>query len=194
MSPGTALMGLVGLAATSIVPGCGWNAGLALPEGAASVAVEIFEPTPDVLERDLEPLLHNAMSRAISDLVHAPLVAPRKADLIVRGRLTEYRRRAGVRSTAGVLMESGIRISIEASLVRNGDGTILATASNALWSGFVTGDPDREAAARARALRHLAETTILDLFGGHDGASIPVLAPDQVVSVPTLNSLEPNHP
>ena len=78
--------------------GCGWNRGLTVGEGVHSVGVEIFRTERDVLERGLEADLHAALSRAVSDLVGARLVAPEDADWVVRGTIAGYRRRGGIRN------------------------------------------------------------------------------------------------
>ncbi len=144
---------------------CGWHTGLLPPEGASSVGVEIFATGEGLLERNLEPLLHDELSRAVADLVDAPLVSTGDADLVVRGRIIEYRRRGGIRSPEHVLLESGVRIVISGELVERTTGRIVRPTVQAhIWSGYVLGDPDAEAAARDRALRNLAETLVLDLF------------------------------
>lgn len=149
--------------------GCGWHTSLAPPPGKSTVAVEIFSvaASPEAVpQRDLEPELHAQISRAVSDLVQARLVPAEAADVIVRGRLTAYRRRGGVRSAENELLESGVRVAVEAWLVDGRTGeTIGKHASTARWAGYAVGDVAAEPAARERVMRTLAERLVLDLFG-----------------------------
>jgi hypothetical protein len=143
---------------------CGWHTGLVAPGGGRSVGVEVFDTAERVLERNLEPRLHDELSRAVSDLVDAPLVEARDADLVIRGRIAEYRRRGGIRSSDNELLESGLRLRITAELVRGSTGELLGNTSAEMRSGYVLEGLGAETAARDRALRSIAETLVLDLF------------------------------
>jgi hypothetical protein len=103
------VLGLVGGA-------CGYSTGFRVPAGVETVGVEIFGN--DSLLRDLELELHEALVRSTSRLVHAPIVDPNEADLVLRGRIVEYRRRGGIRSPDNVLLETGVHIVVDAQLVR----------------------------------------------------------------------------
>jgi len=96
--------------------GCGYSTGVRLPEQVRTVGVEVFGN--DSKQRDLEVELHRELADAVARLVHAPLVAPEQADLIVRGRIVDYERRNGIRSPQNQLLETGVRITIEAQLVQ----------------------------------------------------------------------------
>lgn len=143
---------------------CGWHTGLVAPGGGKSVGVEIFATGERVIERNLEPQLHDELSRAVLDLVDAPLVSTGDAELVIRGRIAEYRRRGGIRSPDHELLESGLRLQVTAELVRAATGEILSTSSAGIRSGYVLEGPGAETAAQARALHHIAETLVLDLF------------------------------
>jgi hypothetical protein len=95
---------------------CGYSAGFRVPDDVETVGVEIFGN--DSKLRDLELELHETLVRSVSRLVHAPLVDPGEADLVVRGRVVEYRRRGGIRSPDNELLETGVRIVVDAQLVR----------------------------------------------------------------------------
>lgn len=163
---------------------CGWHAGLVAPEGAEgarSIGVEMFDIGDAVLERDLEPLLHDQLSRSVSDLVDLDLVSPRRADLLVRGRILEYARRGGIRSPDNDPLETAVRVTVEASLVVRSTGAVLGTAVATIPSGYLTAELDQpalsldedryliggrenEVPARQRALRFVADELVLDLF------------------------------
>lgn len=172
-----AALALGGLAA------CGWHTGLVAPDGADSVGVAYFQVDKDVYERDVEPLLHDKITRSVSDLVDASLVAPGDADLVIRGRIYDYRRRGGIRGRDNQLLETSVRLGVEARLERRATGEVLATVNAQIPSGYVAAErqvvdlslgPDtetilvggrpNEAAARDRALRFLADQIVLDLF------------------------------
>jgi hypothetical protein len=159
-----ALLALLAAAASS----CGWHSARLKPADAHSVGVEIFGI--DVLKdrvplRDIEPEIHAAMSRAVSDLVDLPLVQSDRADVVVRGRVLQYRRRGGIRSSENELLETGVRVQLEAVLVDRRTETELAKATSALWSGHVVGGPDEERKARERTLASLCDRLVLELFG-----------------------------
>lgn len=160
--------------------GCGWHAGLVLPDGSHSVGVAIPRSDPEVLERDLEPLLHDHLSRAVSDLVDASLVSPDDADLVLESRIVGYQRRAGVRSKEQVLLETAVGIVVEAKLVRRATGEVLGSTRASIPAGYVTADRvgeghdpsdflqggrENELDARDRVLRFIADQVVLDLFG-----------------------------
>jgi len=105
--------GLCALAAA-----CGYSTGIRMPDGIESVGVEVFGN--DSKLRDLEVELQSALVDAMERLVHAPLVDPGRADLVLRGRVVDYARRGGIRSAQNVRLETGVRIAVEAQLVRRG--------------------------------------------------------------------------
>ncbi|TAJ01966.1 MAG: hypothetical protein EPO68_18435 [Planctomycetota bacterium] len=150
------------------IASCGWHTARLKPADAHSVGVEIFGI--DVLKdrvplRDIEPEVHAALSRAVSDLVDLPLVQSDRADVVVRGRVLQYRRRGGIRNSENELLETGVRVQLEAVLVDRRTETELAKATSALWSGHVVGGPDEERKARERALESLCDRLVLELFG-----------------------------
>lgn len=107
-----ALLGL----ALALAGGCGYSTGVRLPEHIQTVGVEVFGN--DSRQRDIEADLQQQLSDAVARLVHARLVPPEQADLIVRGRIVDYARRGGIRSPQNELLETGVRITIEAQLVQ----------------------------------------------------------------------------
>jgi hypothetical protein len=163
-------------AAVVLAASCGWHTGLVAPNQASTVGVEIFETRRGLLERNLEPLLSDALTRAVVDFVDASLERPSRADVVVRGHIAEYRRRAGIRSLENELVETGLFVSVVAELIDRRTGEVLVPAREShVWSGYSLDENAQanEAEARLRALRHVAETLVLELFG--PGASAPVV-------------------
>ncbi len=148
--------------------GCGWHTALQAPAGTRSIGVEVARREGHVLERDLEPLFTDALSRAVSDWVDVPLDSPHDADLIVRAELLEYRRRSGVRNVENELIETAVFIRATATLFDRRQGLEVGPPALAqIWSGYSleeASNPANEEAARDRALRTVAETLVLDLF------------------------------
>lgn len=154
---------------------CGYHTGLTAPEGVRTVGVEFFGNDGPL--RDLEVQLQSEMAQAIERMLPVRIVDPTKADLIVRGRVLNkgYSRRGGIRSPDNKLLETGIRISVEATLVdptRRYDSNgallpprVLRRAATTTDSGYRIEEPDGERAARARALRNMVDRLTLDLFG-----------------------------
>ncbi len=158
---------------------CGWHAGLVAPEGYRTVGVEVLATERGVLERNLEPLLSDALSDALLDRVQAPLATPADADLVLRARVTDYHRRAGVRAPDNDLVEGGLFVLVAAELIdRRSGAVVVPSRQRHVWSGYALDASARqnEEAARRRALRHLADTLVLDLFGN---GGIPATAADE---------------
>jgi hypothetical protein len=106
----------LGLALLALLPGCGYSTGFRLPEGMQSVGVEVFGN--DSKLRDVELEFQEALVDSTARLVHAPIVDPSEADLVLRGRIVDYRRRGGIRSADNELLESGVTVVVEVQLVR----------------------------------------------------------------------------
>jgi hypothetical protein len=162
-SAGALWAALLGLALTALVTSCGYSTGLALPEHQHSIGVEYFGN--DSLERNVEVGLYNEISRAIRDWADAPLVAPEHADLVVRGKITAYHRRSGIRDTSNNLLETAVFVDAEAALYRTGSATPLRGPVHASSNtGYIVGPTQNEDVARERTLHNLADKLVLDLF------------------------------
>jgi len=149
--------------------GCGWHAGLLAPGGAQSIGVEVFETDRTLLERNLEPIVSGAITRAVSDLVQTPLAAPQRADIVVKGEILNYNRRSGARNSDNELVETGIYVLIRASLWdRRNNKELVAPIARHGWSGYALGDGAilNESQTRLRVIDYVARTLVLDLFTG----------------------------
>ena len=149
---------------------CGYNSGLRVTEHHDSVGIELFGN--ETLERDLEPELHDEMTHVLREQSDARLVDPRVAQAVIRGVITAYHRRGGIRSTDNQLQETGIYVEVQAKLFVGGNETPVRSSTASVWVGFVLGkeQSENERAARGRALRHVAEELVLELLGPSDDA------------------------
>ena len=144
--------------------GCGWHTGLVAPEGVDSLGVAYFvNETP---EPDIEVELAREMVRSVTKHMDTRVRGVGEADALIRGTITDYRRRPGIRSDENRLAETGVRIAVRAMLVDATTGEILRRAETGIWSNFAIDDLDNEVDARTRALRYLADQVVLDLFAG----------------------------
>lgn len=142
---------------------CGYDAGLRAAEKYGSVGVEIFGN--ETLERDVERPLHEEITRAIRDLTDLPLENPVRAEVVIQGVVKVYQRRDGVRSRANKLLETGVFVEAEASLVERTSGRAIGPPARVgRWVGFVLDEPGNESRARERVLRHVADELVLVLF------------------------------
>ena len=174
--PWAPLLRLVPLWLGLLLPACGWHAGLLAPAGANSVGVEIFETERTILERNLEPIVSNAITRALDDMVQTELRAPQRADVVIQGEILNYNRRSGARTQDNELVETGIYVRIRAQLTERKSGKILVgPIERHSWSGYaLAGEaPENEDQARLRVIDYVARTLVLDLFA----ARIPVAEP-----------------
>ena len=157
----------------ALLGSCGYHTGLIAPEGAKTIGVEFFGNDGPL--RDVELELYQALSRSIERMVPGRLVAPAEADLVVRGRVVNYSLRDGIRSPEDKLLETGVRITVEASLVdlerRLGpEGEVLPPrvlrkTRTVSERGYRIEETNGQQDARARAMRNLADRLTLDLFG-----------------------------
>jgi hypothetical protein len=152
------------LALAALAGGCGYSSGLRLPEHYQTVGVEIFGN--DGPEIDVERDLHLEMAQQVSELLHAPLTPPLRADVVVQGVIEDYSRRGGIRDgTDNRLLESAVVIRTRAWLVDGSTGeTIGRTARATARIGYVVEEQQGELRARGRALRDVAQRLVLDLF------------------------------
>lgn len=150
-----------------LAAGCGYDAGLRVGEKYRSVGVEFFDN--DTPERDVERPLYAEITRALRDLTDVAIEGPREAEVVIVGKVRNYQRRGGVRSGENVLLETGVLIEAEASLIERESGRSLGPPVRAgRWVGFVLDDPANEAGAVERVLRHVADELVLELFAPVD--------------------------
>jgi hypothetical protein len=147
--------------------GCGYHAGLLVPEGVGSIGVEIFDNISKV--RDLEALVHDHVTESLRSRTDAHLVPPSLAELVIRGRVVEYSRRSGIRNRENELLETGVQIAVEAELVRRradpeAQEVVLRRIQVEEESGFRLQEPDGELDARDRVLRRLGDRIVLELL------------------------------
>jgi hypothetical protein len=155
------------LALLALASACGYDTGLHVAERHHSVGLEFFGN--DTYERDVERSLQDQMSRSIRDLTDVRIESPSRAEVVIRGTVRTYQRRAGVRSPQNELLETGLYIEAEATLFDRRSGRALGAGARAgQWVGYVLDDPDNEATARERVLRHIADQLVLDLFKSVD--------------------------
>lgn len=143
--------------------GCGYSSGLKITQNYDTLGVELFGN--ETMERDLEPLMHAQLTEVLTEISDARLVSPERARGVIRGTLIRYQRRNGIRSQDNQLLETGITIEVEAGLYVRGSETPLRTARALTSVGYVLDAPGNERVARERALRHIAEELVLELFG-----------------------------
>ena len=163
----------LGLTLACTLAGCGYHTGLIAPEGRETIGVEFF--SDDGPLRDVEVELQDELAQSIQRMLPLRVVDPAGADLIVRGKVVDYSRRSGIRSPQNQLLETGVRITVVASLIdptrrfdRQGKLLplkVLREARTTNESGYRIAEPDGERAARARVLRNMADRLALDLFG-----------------------------
>lgn len=159
------LSALVALALLALCAACGYRTGYTPPVGA-TVGVAFFENISK--ERDLDRDFHVPLTESVQRIVRAPLVQPDRAEYRIDGRILEFRRRNGIRDTNNKLLETGVRITVEARLERLAPGAsereVLRRIEVQDERGYALSDPGGEAAARARALRNIADRVVIDLF------------------------------
>ena len=145
--------------------GCGYSTRFSLAERYPSIGIELF--ANDSPERDIERELHAALARRVRDMVDASLRSPRRAAVVLRGTVQEYRRRSGIRSKDNVQLETGLTIRVEAELYDPRKGVRVAGPVTATTRIGYTLERRQvnESEARARSIDLLAERLVVDLVG-----------------------------
>jgi len=142
---------------------CGYSTGLSVGEKQKTIGIEVFGN--DSLERDLERPLYDEISRAVRDWAESPLVAPDRADMIVRGKITAFHRRSGIRNPQNQLLETAVYVDVEAGLYRAGNETpTRGPVHESTGVGYIVGPMENEQDARERALKNIADKLVLDLL------------------------------
>jgi hypothetical protein len=156
-------LAMVAAVLVCIAASCGYSTGLSVGEHSRTIGLEVFGN--DSLERDIERGLYEEMSRAIRDWANAPLVAPEKADLVIRGKITAYHRRSGIRTPDNMLLETAVYIDVEAGVYQPGRQTPTRGPVHATSGvGYIVGPTVNEQEARDRTLRNIADKLVLDLL------------------------------
>lgn len=166
----------LGLFWALVLTGCGYTAGLRMPEGTTTIGLEVFDndgPLPNVERR-----LHEEMTRSARNLVTGRILDPADADLVVRGEISRYQRRGGLRTGGNLLRETGLVLRVRAWLERDGRPTGRSAVAG-VNVGYLTGFLGAEEEAEARALKNLADGLLLQLFG----ETPPPAASDDAVEV-----------
>jgi hypothetical protein len=154
---------LLALGLGILLSACGYDAGLRVSEKHGSVGIEFFGN--DTPERDVERPLYDEISRALRDLTDVPIESPERAEVVIQGTVRTYQKRGGVRSRDNALLETGVLIEAEATLIERASGRALGPPVRAgRYVGFVLDDPSNEARARERVLRYIADELVLELF------------------------------
>ncbi len=184
---------LAWLAAILSVAGCGYRTGLApaqpaaaLPEDALSssqrlaveglgtavreasatetIGIKIFGN--ESMLPNLERSLHSAFTDAARRHASLRLVSPTRADLFIRGRIADFHRGRGARTTENQAVETLEILVIEAELVDGTTGAVLGRERVQPVVGSAIDVPGREIQARERALRNAADRLLLVLLAG----------------------------
>ena len=100
-----------GLLVVLFASSCGWHAGLTAPGGAETLAIRFLGNDGPL--RDLEVDLTQAIAEAAIDRLSLVPAEPDHADLVVQGRILDYRRRPGIRSPENTLLETASGVVLE---------------------------------------------------------------------------------
>jgi hypothetical protein len=186
-------MALAALVGVLCLAGCGYRTGLApvapgeaLPEDAMGSAqrlaleglsaeareasssrtlgIQVFGN--ESLLPNLERNLHGAFTSAARRHVAMRLVNPKRADLFIRGRIANFRRGIGARTTNNRAVETLEILTIEAELIDGATGRVLGRAQAQPTVGTAIDVPGREVAVRERALSNAADRLLLLLLAG----------------------------
>ena len=156
------LLGLA-LGLSTLLGSCGYSSSLRLPEERETVGVEVFandSPLP-VLER----ALYQALDDSVASMVSGDLVTPSRADLVIRGRILDYWRLAGIFGRENQLQESGVNLEVVVWLHDRKTGRRLGGEVRVRREvRYTVNVGTSEDGALELALRTLTQEIVLDLF------------------------------
>ena len=93
------------------------------------------------------------------------MASPGRADVVIRGRIEFYRRRAGIRTRENRLLESWVDIGVQASLWDRAEDKIRSgPVSDRVQVGYTLERTGSEREAAERALKNLADRIVLQLL------------------------------
>lgn len=142
---------------------CGYTHGVRLPDGAETVGVAVFDNSS--LFPQVEGDVFACMSTQASRMIAGRVLAPNRADLVIRGNILDYRRLVGAYDEFGGLLGSGVHIRMEAWLIDSRLGERIGDVIEFNRSvRYILGVREGEMGAREAALTNLCQEIILDLF------------------------------
>ncbi|MFT7484483.1 MAG: hypothetical protein ACI9F9_000323 [Candidatus Paceibacteria bacterium] len=165
---------------------CGYSSGVRLPGDAKTLGIAFVEndsPFPE-LEREFYATLTTQASRMVTGV----LVAPSRAEVVIRGTIDDYRRLHGTQSALGQLQESGIRIRAHAWLESGMDGERIGAVLHFDQAvRYIITVREDEGGARRSVIQNICEEMVLDLFAQPDEAPEP---PDEIPTDPLVEDLD----
>jgi hypothetical protein len=154
---------LLAICTAGLVGACGYSTGIRVGDQVHSLGVTFFDN--QTLERDVERPVQDALTASVRALTDVRLTDPGLAEVVMRGVILEYKHRGGVRSSDNQLLETGLYIEVEAGLYDQQSDRPLGPQRRArVWIGYTVDQAAGEAIAQDRAIRHIADELVLDLF------------------------------
>ncbi len=150
---------------------CGYRAGLELQGDFESIGIEMFGndgPLPGI-EREL----HSELQRSARNMLETPIRTPGQADVILRGRITTYGTRGGLRTGGNRLRSKGVRLVAEAELWTASGRKLKGPARASVQVGYLNGPLAADEQARLRAMKNVADFLLLKLLVPENEAGEP---------------------
>lgn len=160
--PGRRRLALWLLLAWAGLSACGYRAGLTLEGGRRSLAIEMFGndgPLPGI-EREL----HAEIVRSARNMLSVVILDPDQAEVIVRGRISAYSTRGGLRTKGNRLRSKRVSVSAEAELWSASGELLRGPVRASVSVGFLNGPQPEDEEARQRAFKNAADELLLKLL------------------------------
>jgi hypothetical protein len=160
--PAMALV-LVPALAALVAPGCGYHLGYETAPGVRTVAVPIFQNATFPLRREVEYDLSSAFRQEIQARTDLRIIDESAGpDMIVRGKILEFRERVVAESRTDVKTESTLIAHVELRIENYRDGTLrVEKVSDTEPFSIESGESFRDGAKRA--IGNLAEKLVVAL-------------------------------
>jgi hypothetical protein len=153
--------------------GCGYNAGFAMPEGTRSIFVKVFENK--TFYRDLDFELTELVKKEVLARTDLKVVGEKDADLILSCSLDKVSKSVVREDVNSLPQEVQLSVSISAGAKDRSGNTVLSNMNLTKSVRYVVILGQTEDAARARALREIAEELVYRMAEGWGwkGAAVP---------------------
>jgi lipopolysaccharide assembly LptE-like protein len=169
--------------------GCGYTLGYRMPPGVRTVSIPIFENATFPLRREVEFEITSAFRQELQARTDLRIVDENGSpDLLVRGRILEFRERVIAQSRQDVKTESNLVALVELRIENYLAGTVRVERVNDV-EPFSIESGESFATGQRRAIRNIAEKLVVAMedWGG-DGEAAPAegsTLPSAATGVPT---------
>ena len=142
--------------------GCGYRSGFSLPEGVKTVGIKTFKN--DTLYRGVDLALTEALTRELRAKTRLRLVNPQHADLVLSGKIAQYRLSVLREDEDDNVEEYQATISVDYTCQHTGRQEVLREGQTRRVAHFSLTRGQTEADGRRETVREVAREIVSNCF------------------------------